>query len=40
MAHQIETPKAKVSGSGRVIKPDGSVRTDTPAPAPAPKEAK
>jgi len=39
MAQQIATPPAKVSGSGRVIKPDGSVRTDAP-PAPKPEEAK
>ena len=39
MAQQIETPKAKVYGSGKVIKPDGTVRTDAP-PAPKPEEAK
>ena len=40
MTQQIATPPAKVAGSGQVIKPDGTVRTDAPAPAPKPDEVK
>jgi hypothetical protein len=36
---QLDTPKARVSGSGKVLKPDGSVRTDAPPP-PKPEESK
>ena len=35
---QLEIPKARVSGHGQVLKPDGSVRTDAPPPAPAPNK--
>ena len=30
----LEIPKAKITGSGRVLTPDGALRTDAPPPKP------
>ena len=31
---ELEVPKAKIAGSGRVLRPDGALRTDAPPPTP------